>query len=153
MPNKYTHMHGNVERTHHASHDTLKEIKTTMKKQLHHGTLRDKLRIGTLAGRLSQVPDTAMETCLAADGINLATRAEMYSRNMANAKNIMSFDRLTNILPCITTINDYCIESAAHKVIFVGMLWPNLTESTSYLTKVPVFYVKNHIFGINRTIV
>ena len=120
MPNGFTHMPGNVEKTNHASHDTLKEIKTTMKKQLHHNTLQDKLRIGTLAGRLPHIPNAAMETCLAASGINLTIRTEMYSSNVADTKNIMSFDGLTNISPCRITINDYCIETAAHKVILCG---------------------------------
>ena len=121
MPNGHKHIHVHTYNTHKKSDDQMKAIQKQAKKLLHHGTLHDKLRIGILAGKLPQVPDSAMELCIGHGAVNFATRTNMFNPNADNDKdNLVTFDNLTGITPSRTSINDYCIQTAAHKVMLRG---------------------------------
>ena len=59
-----------------------------------------------------------MELCIGHGAINFATRTNMFDPNVDNDKyNFVTFNNLTGITPSRTLINDYCIETAAHKVM------------------------------------
>ena len=118
IPNTYGHGHVLTLRAHKNAHKQLAAIRKQGNKHRGRMNVLNKLIAGTLAGKFPHVSNVAIEQIIHMGAVLYSSEIGMC--NVVDENSIIKFDGITGILPSRTSINDYCIETAAHKIIMQG---------------------------------
>ena len=113
IPNTYGHGHVLTLRTHEDAHEQLAEIRKEGNKHRGRMNVLNKLIAGTLAGKFPHASNVAIEQMIHMGAVLYSSEIGMC--NVVDDNSIIKFDGITGILLSYTSINDYCIETAAHK--------------------------------------
>lgn len=148
MPNGYVHCHKNTMIARTEEHQFITAVRGAAKKQRQHHDLRNILLIGLTAARFPQVPDVVVEQMMANGVMTVLSRLELLDTDIDDSKGKpFDFDCATRISPCRTTIHNYYIEAACHKIIHNAIRMENAEavfvvadKGSSILAKAGYFY-------------
>lgn len=146
VPNGFKLLHKNALLSLSNMKDKLVAMKEAVSKKKSELTEFSKIAVGTFAARFPQIADVGVEQMLCCGGLLFASQLKLYDGTSEN-NSLVPVDSFHQILPSRSSIKNYVLKVAAHKIIHLGMrmvkairLFLGCDKGSGVLVKMVFFY-------------